>query len=210
MSSRNRGRLRTHQPMASQQDAETKNSGEQFITIQQFTALRDQISTIMAMLHTTTAPLPTENQPAEAVHLLETTSSNNQTIRTNLDSLLSQKINEAIAQRKNRGRLISIKEDPFTEELMSVPLPSKFEEPTNEFDGTIDPIDHIRTFQDRVRLHGWPDAIACRAFPMTLKKDARVWFDTLPRGISHRSMILQTNLQYVSPAVLEKKRQRWD
>ncbi|KAL2486723.1 Uncharacterized protein Adt_31479 [Abeliophyllum distichum] len=40
-------------------------------------------------------------------------------------------------------------------------------------------------FQDRVRLHGWPDAIACRAFPMTLRKDAREWFDTLPpRSIS--------------------------
>ncbi|KAL2550341.1 Uncharacterized protein Fot_11871 [Forsythia ovata] len=109
----------------------------------------------MAMLQrTTTPPLPAENQPTEAVHLPETTSSNNQTIPANLDNLLSQKINEAIAQRKNRGRPISIKENPFMEELMSVPLPSKFKKPTDEFDSTTDSINHIRTFQDRVRLHG--------------------------------------------------------
>ncbi|KAL2558941.1 hypothetical protein Fot_03680 [Forsythia ovata] len=98
----------------------------------------------MAMLQRATVPPPAiENQHAEAAHLLETTSSNNHTIPENLDNLLSQKINEAIAQRKNRGRLISIKKDPFTEELMNVPLPSEFKEPTDDFDGTTNPIDHI-------------------------------------------------------------------
>ncbi|KAL2506174.1 Integrase catalytic domain-containing protein [Abeliophyllum distichum] len=68
---------------------------------------------------------------------------------------------------------------------MNEPLSSKFKEPIDEFNGTTDPIDHICTFQDRVRLHGWPDTVACRAFPMTLKKDAREWFDTLrPRSIT--------------------------
>ncbi|KAL2526747.1 Integrase catalytic domain-containing protein [Abeliophyllum distichum] len=63
---------------------------------------------------------------------------------------------------------------------MSVLLSSKSKEPTDVFDGTTDPIDHIFTFQDRVRLHGWPDNVACKAFPMTLKKDTREWFETLP------------------------------
>ncbi|KAL2461269.1 Peptidase A2 domain-containing protein [Abeliophyllum distichum] len=136
---------------------------------------------IMEMLQRATAlPLATVNQPVEAAHPPETTSSNNHTIKENLDNLLSQKINEAIAQRKNKGRPISIKEDPFIEELMSVHLPTKFKEPTDVFDDTNDPIDHIRTFQDRVRLHGWSDAITCRTFSMTLRKDARERFDTLP------------------------------
>ncbi|KAL2471793.1 hypothetical protein Adt_39929 [Abeliophyllum distichum] len=88
----------------------------------------------MAMLQRATVPpLATENQPTEAILLPETTSSNNQTIPINLDILLSQKINEEIAQKKNRGRLIFIKKDPFTEELMSVPLPLIFKESTDEF-----------------------------------------------------------------------------
>ncbi|KAL2542050.1 Uncharacterized protein Adt_03028 [Abeliophyllum distichum] len=68
---------------------------------------------------------------------------------------------------------------------MNVPLPLKFKEPIGDFDGTTYPIDHIQALQDWVRLHGWPDAIACRAFLMMLQKDAREWFDTLsPRLIS--------------------------
>ncbi|KAL2483345.1 uncharacterized protein Fot_44789 [Forsythia ovata] len=108
------------------------------------------------------------------------TSTSHYSIPTNWENLLNEKVDEAIARRKNRRRSIYIKEDLFTEELMNVPLPLKFKEPTGDFDGTTDLIDHIRTFQDRVRLHSWPDAIVCRAFPMTFRKDARVWFDTLP------------------------------
>ncbi|KAL2560048.1 Uncharacterized protein Fot_04787 [Forsythia ovata] len=62
---------------------------------------------------------------------------------------------------------------------MIVPLPYKFKVPTDEFDGTTDPIDHICTFQDRVRLHEWPDTIACREFPMTLRKDDTSTIDYL-------------------------------
>ncbi|KAL2517975.1 Uncharacterized protein Adt_14222 [Abeliophyllum distichum] len=67
---------------------------------------------------------------------------------------------------------ISINEDLLNKKLIAMPLPPKFKEPSDEFDDTTDPIDHIRTFQDRIRLHGCPDAIACRAFTMTLCKDA--------------------------------------
>ncbi|KAL2533023.1 Integrase catalytic domain-containing protein [Abeliophyllum distichum] len=63
---------------------------------------------------------------------------------------------------------------------MNVPLPLKFKGPTDDFDGTTGPIDHILIFQDRARLHSWPDAIACRLFPMTLRKEAIEWFNTLP------------------------------
>ncbi|KAL2489985.1 Uncharacterized protein Fot_43277 [Forsythia ovata] len=101
MSGKNRGRPRIKQPMAPQQDTKTRNFGEQFVTVQQFTALQDQMSAIMAKLQRATVQPPAaENQPTKAAHLSETTSSNNQTIPANLDNLLSQKINEAIAQRK--------------------------------------------------------------------------------------------------------------
>ncbi|KAL2497762.1 Retrotrans gag domain-containing protein [Abeliophyllum distichum] len=121
-------------------------------------------------------------------------------------NLLNEKVDEAITRRKNRGRPISIKEDPFTEELMSVPLPLKFKESASDFDGTRNPIDDIRTFQDWVRLHGWPDAIVYRALSLTLRKYAREWFNTLPpRSISSFSD-LGTNLQSVFLVVLGRRR----
>ncbi|KAL2534198.1 Uncharacterized protein Adt_07549 [Abeliophyllum distichum] len=176
----------------------------QFATIEQITVLQNQMSTIMGMLQgmagssraqqTTPAedapqapeaPPAVEVPPSETTHVNEMTPNSHHLIPINWESIVNEKVEEAIARRKSRGRPISIKEEPFTEEVMNVPLPQKFKEPTGEFDGTTDPIDHIRTFQDRVRLHGWPDAIACRAFPMTLRKDAREWFDMLPpRSIS--------------------------
>ncbi|KAL2461914.1 Uncharacterized protein Adt_45334 [Abeliophyllum distichum] len=157
----------------------------QFATVEQVTVLQNQLSTMMEMLsRMASQPHASETPPAvevpragDAPPAME--------IPPAVEVLPSETVEEAIARRKNRVRPISIKEDPFTEDVMIVPLPPKFKEPTGEFDGTGDPIDHIRMFQDRVRLHGWPDAIACRAFPMTLRKDAREWFDTLPpRSIS--------------------------
>ncbi|KAL2518799.1 Uncharacterized protein Adt_15046 [Abeliophyllum distichum] len=205
MSGRTRGRPRIEQPDA----PPLENTGEeqpplQFATVEQIAILQNQMSTIMEMLQgmaghsheqqatpAEEAPRAPEAAPAvevlpsETIHVNEMTSTSHHQIPTNWESILNEKVEEAIARRKSRGRPITIKEEPFTEEVMNVPLPQKFKEPIGEFDGTTDPIDHIRTFQDRVRLHGWPDAIACRAFPMTLRKDAREWFDMLPpRSIS--------------------------
>ncbi|KAL2466740.1 Uncharacterized protein Adt_42591 [Abeliophyllum distichum] len=92
----------------------------------------------------------------------EMTSTSRYSIPANWKNVLNKKVDEAIARRKNRGRPISIKDDLFIEELMNIPLPLKFKEPIDDFDGTNDPIDHIQTFQDQVRLHGWPDAISYR------------------------------------------------
>ncbi|KAL2492734.1 Retrotrans gag domain-containing protein [Abeliophyllum distichum] len=142
--------------------------------------IMEKLQRMIASLHAPEAP-PAEEAPL-AAEVPPT------------ESILNEKVEEAITRRKSTGRPISIKEDSFTEDVMNVPLPLKFKEPIRDFDGTTDPIDHIQTFQDRVRLHGWPDAIACRAFSMTLRKDAREWFDTLSHGRSHRLQISQTNL----------------
>ncbi|KAL2464948.1 Uncharacterized protein Adt_40799 [Abeliophyllum distichum] len=205
MSGRTRGRPRIEHPDApSQETAAEEQPPLQFTTVQQVTVLQDQLSTMMKMLQRMAGPpytsetLPAadappvveippaiEILPSEIVQTHELTPTSRHSIPVNWKSILNDKVEEAITRRKSRGRPISIKEDPFTEDVMTVPLPPKFKEPTGEFDGTGDPIDHIRTFQDRVRLHGWPDAIACRAFPMTLEKDTREWFDTLsPMSIS--------------------------
>ncbi|KAL2480353.1 Uncharacterized protein Adt_33319 [Abeliophyllum distichum] len=211
MSARTKGRPRIEHSDAHLQEPMAEEQPQtQFTTVEQVAVLQNQLSTVMEMLsrmasqpHASEVPPaaevllaadappameipPTvEVLPSETVQTHDATPTSRHSIPVNWESILNDKVEEAIAQRKNRVRPISIKEDPFTEDVMIVPLPPKFKEPTGEFDCTGDPIDHIRMFQDWVRLHGWPDAIACRAFPMTLRKDAREWFDTLPpRSIS--------------------------
>ncbi|KAL2526530.1 Uncharacterized protein Adt_11584 [Abeliophyllum distichum] len=121
-----------------------------------------------------------EVSPSETVQMQEMTSTSRNSIPVNWENILNEKVDEAITQRKNRGWPSSMKEDSFTKEVMNVALPPKFKEPTSDFDSMTNPIDHLRQFQDRVRLYSWPDAIAYRAFPITLRKYAREWFDTLP------------------------------
>ncbi|KAL2453072.1 Retrotrans gag domain-containing protein [Abeliophyllum distichum] len=226
MSGKTRGRPRIEHPDApSLENKEDEQPPLQFTTVQQVTILQNQMSTIMEMLQRMTGPphapraTPVEEAPqalevppaadippSETIHMNEMTPTSHHLIPVNWESVLNEKVEEAIARRNSRGRPISIKEDPFIEEVMNVPLPQKFKEPTGEFDGTTDPIDHIRTFQDRARLHGWPNAIACRAFPMTLRKDAREWFDMLaPRLISSFADFASKFVIYFSSSARKKK-----
>ena len=70
---------------------------------------------------------------------------------------------------------------PFMASINGHPLPSKFKLPSlNSYDGTCDPFDHIATFKTIMHLQGVPDEIMCRAFPITLKVPARVWFNKIP------------------------------
>ncbi|KAL2486561.1 Uncharacterized protein Adt_31317 [Abeliophyllum distichum] len=150
--------------MIDHQDAPSQETSEEhhlllFVTVQQFIALQDQVTIMMNILQRVTTPPPTveilpaveifpaiEIPPSEITQTHEMMSSSCYSIPKNWENLLNEKVDEAIVRRKNRKRPITIKEDPFTEELMSVPLPLKFEEPTGDFDGTTNPIDHIRTF----------------------------------------------------------------
>ena len=50
----------------------------------------------------------------------------------------------------------------------------------DSYDGTRDPFDHIATFKTTMHLQGVPNEIMCRAFPITLKGPARVWFSKIP------------------------------
>ncbi|KAL2462139.1 Uncharacterized protein Adt_45559 [Abeliophyllum distichum] len=88
-----------------------------------------------------------------------------------LEDRMGQKIAEAISKKSSKQQSIVLEEDLFTTEVVDVPLPRDFEQPKMEkYDGSSDPIDHLRAFVDlRVTL----DAIMCRAFPPTLKREAR-------------------------------------
>ncbi|KAK3015577.1 hypothetical protein RJ639_007750 [Escallonia herrerae] len=57
--------------------------------------------------------------------------------------------------------------------------------PCESYDGTGDPMEHLARFTSGMNLHLVPDQIMCRAFPVTLKGVAHVWFQHLPpRSIS--------------------------
>ncbi|KAK2997261.1 hypothetical protein RJ639_025909 [Escallonia herrerae] len=57
--------------------------------------------------------------------------------------------------------------------------------PCESYDGTGDPMEHLARFTSGMNLHLVPDQIMCRAFPVTLKGAAHVWFQHLtPRSIS--------------------------
>ena len=47
------------------------------------------------------------------------------------------------------------------------------------YDGSKDPLDHLKSFKTLMHLQEIPDEIMCRAFPTTLKGSARIWFSRL-------------------------------
>lgn len=66
---------------------------------------------------------------------------------------------------------------PYSTEVMVVLLPPKFKVSFMEmYDGTRDPLKYLETFRAHNTLHGFPRKIACKAFPLTLKEPARVWY----------------------------------
>jgi hypothetical protein len=76
---------------------------------------------------------------------------------------------------------------PFTSRVLNFPLPDKFKDPwVDKYDESGDPSDHVEGFRAHLALHGTPDEIACRAFPLTLKGVAKDWFSNLkPQSIDN-------------------------
>ncbi|XP_072073909.1 uncharacterized protein [Arachis hypogaea] len=70
---------------------------------------------------------------------------------------------------------------PFIERILREKLPKGFDKPTDmKYDGTKDPQEHLTAFEARMNLEGAPDAVQCRAFPVTLTRPGIKWFNALP------------------------------
>lgn len=70
---------------------------------------------------------------------------------------------------------------PFTNQVMSYPLPYKFKMPRIvKYDGNEDSAEHMESLCEHFILHGTPNEISCRAFPLTLARVAKDWFARLP------------------------------
>jgi len=110
---------------------------------------------------------------------------------------LEQKCNiltEAI-QRNDKGKASLVKNLlqkttlPFTEKVASFLLPEKFKVPDIPFYTWLeDPIKHLENFCAHIDLHWTPKKVACRAFPLTLSRNARDWFKKLPPNSICNSM----------------------
>ena len=56
-------------------------------------------------------------------------------------------------------------ESPFTVEVLHFPLPAKFRMPQVEaFDGARDPVDHLNTYKNQMKLHGYQDLYDAELF----------------------------------------------
>ncbi|KAL2491129.1 Uncharacterized protein Adt_26757 [Abeliophyllum distichum] len=98
-----------------------------------------------------------------------------------LEELMDRKIAEALSSKSSRQQSMVLEEDHFSLEVMVVPLPRDFKQSKMEkYDGSSGPVDHLMSFVDLMRLQATPDAIMCRAFPPTLRLEARDWVATLP------------------------------
>ena len=82
--------------------------------------------------------------------------------------------------------LVQQTESSFPAGVLHFPLPAKFKLTQIEtFDGTKGPIDHLNTYKNQMKLHGYQDPIRCRAFTITLKGSTLAWFSRLlPSSIS--------------------------
>jgi hypothetical protein len=70
---------------------------------------------------------------------------------------------------------------PFTKRVKKFPMPNKFKMPRIEkYDESGDPQAHLEAFREHIILHGTPNEIACKAFPLTLRGVAKDWFTELP------------------------------
>ena len=70
---------------------------------------------------------------------------------------------------------------PFTKPVRAYTMLDKFKMPrVKKYDGNEDPQSHLEAFREHIVLHGTPDAIVCRAFPLTLTGVAKDWFTELP------------------------------
>jgi len=76
--------------------------------------------------------------------------------------------------------MIKRTDSPFTTSVLECPLPPKFFIPQLEvYDGTKDPLDHIRAFKTILSLQQTPEEVICRTFLATLKGATWVWFSKL-------------------------------
>jgi hypothetical protein len=76
--------------------------------------------------------------------------------------------------------------------------------PIDSYDGKGDPANHLENFQTHPSSYNLPDEVACQVFPLTLKGEAREWFNGLNPFTSSEAMKRQYLDQF---SAIPKKKQ---
>ena len=89
---------------------------------------------------------------------------------------------------------------PLSPDILNIQFPRKFSVPTFEYyNGTSDPMQHLRHYQDKMAVYSYSDALLCRMFPSSLKGLASDWFYSLkPGSISSFEQVARTFLSQYS------------
>jgi hypothetical protein len=80
---------------------------------------------------------------------------------------------------------------------------SKFP-PIKSYDGRGNPTNHIENFKTHPSFYNLPDEVACQVFPLTLKGEAREWFNGLNPFTSFNAIKHQFFNQF---SIIPKKKQ---
>jgi hypothetical protein len=76
--------------------------------------------------------------------------------------------------------------------------------PIESYDGRGDPANHLENFQTHPSSYNLPDEVACQVFPLTLKGEARDWFNGLNSFTSFKAIKRQFLDQF---STIPKKKQ---
>ncbi|XP_075645283.1 uncharacterized protein LOC142616289 [Castanea sativa] len=75
---------------------------------------------------------------------------------------------------------------PFSRDIESVPMPSRFARPPfNSYTGKTDPVEHVSHYIQMMSLHSHNDALMCKVFPSSLGPITLSWFNGLKKGSIH-------------------------
>ena len=122
-------------------------------------------------------------------------------VRKMIEEVLERKKLVPAEEEQQRARA------PFTKEVMGKPLPPKFKMPSlPTFSGKEDPYEHVQNYEAIMMLHGWEDAIMCRAFPITLKDHARSWFNGLKEA--SLSCFDQLRKEFINAFIINSRRKK--
>ena len=71
---------------------------------------------------------------------------------------------------------------PLVREVMAVTLPPKYVVPALVYKGKTDLNHHVEKFNEMIGIQVLNDFQRCRVFPLTLKGQAREWYQRLKKG----------------------------
>lgn len=86
------------------------------------------------------------------------------------------------SKKKNFETPVDYENKPLLGELEKTRMPFSVKVPEKEYDGILDPKDHLVHFTTKLKLHEASKGVKCKAFPSTLRGLASNWYFSLPRG----------------------------